>query len=61
MSSTLTVTDGVSTANITLLGQYTAASFATASDGNGGTLTLHYHPRARRHRATFTARAGLVV
>jgi probable HAF family extracellular repeat protein len=34
---TLTASDGIHTANITLLGQYTAASFATASDGHGGT------------------------
>jgi hypothetical protein len=38
MSSTLTVTDGVHTANIALLGQYTAASFTAASDGHGGTV-----------------------
>ena len=31
------MTDGTHTANITLLGQYTAASFTKASDGNGGT------------------------
>jgi autotransporter passenger strand-loop-strand repeat protein len=36
-SGTLTVTDGSHTANIALLGQYTAASFTKASDGNGGT------------------------
>jgi hypothetical protein len=35
---TLTVTDGTQSANIALLGQYTAASFAMTSDGNGGTL-----------------------
>jgi len=35
---TLTVTDGTHTASIALLGQYMAASFATASDGHGGTL-----------------------
>ncbi len=34
----LTVSDGASTANLTLLGQYSAASFATASDGHGGTV-----------------------
>ena len=37
-SGTLTVTDGVHTASIQLLGQYTASEFATASDGHGGTL-----------------------
>jgi probable HAF family extracellular repeat protein len=35
---TLTVSDGTNTANLALLGQYTAASFAVASDGHGGTM-----------------------
>ena len=35
-SGTLSVTDGTHTANITLLGQYTAASFTSASNGAGG-------------------------
>ena len=35
---TLTVSDGTNTANIALLGQYMASSFAAASDGHGGTL-----------------------
>jgi hypothetical protein len=35
---TLTVSDGTHTASLALLGQYMAASFATASDGHGGTL-----------------------
>ena len=35
---TLTVTDGQHTANIALLGQYMAGSFATSADGHGGTL-----------------------
>jgi hypothetical protein len=34
----LTVSDGVHTADIALLGQYAASSFVTASDGHGGTL-----------------------
>ena len=38
MSGTLTVTDGVNTANITLLGQYMAANFTATSDGHGGTI-----------------------
>jgi hypothetical protein len=38
LSGTLTVTDGVNTANITLLGQYMAGQFTLASDGHGGTL-----------------------
>jgi hypothetical protein len=32
------VTDGTHSANITLLGQYTAANFNIATDGHGGTL-----------------------
>ena len=35
---TLNVTDGSHTANILLLGNYTASSFTTASDGHGGTF-----------------------
>jgi autotransporter passenger strand-loop-strand repeat protein len=38
LSGTLTITNGVSSASITLLGQYTAGQFTTASDGAGGTL-----------------------
>src|SRR5215470_14456246 len=38
LSGTLTVTDGVHTANITLLGQYVAGQFTSANDGRGGTL-----------------------
>jgi hypothetical protein len=35
---TLSVSDGTRTANIALLGQYMAGSFATSADGHGGTL-----------------------
>ncbi|WP_441237400.1 beta strand repeat-containing protein [Bradyrhizobium sp. 930_D9_N1_4] len=35
---TLTVTDGVHTAALQLLGQYSAADFALAADGNGGSI-----------------------
>ena len=38
LGGTLTVTDGVHTANIALLGQYMASEFAAVSDGHGGTL-----------------------
>jgi hypothetical protein len=34
---TLTVSDGTHSANIALLGQYAAGSFAAAGDGHGGT------------------------
>ena len=39
---TLSVTDGVHTANITLLGQYDSAGFQTEADKNTGTL-ISYH------------------
>jgi len=39
----LTVSDGTNTANLALFGQYTAASFAMATDGSGGTL-IHDPP-----------------
>jgi hypothetical protein len=38
LGGTLTVTDGVHTANIALLGQYMASEFALSNDGHGGTL-----------------------
>jgi hypothetical protein len=38
LSGTLTVTDGVNTTNITLLGQYMASQFTMTSDGHGGTV-----------------------
>lgn len=34
----LTVSDGVDTADVTFVGQYSAASFALTSDGNGGVM-----------------------
>jgi autotransporter passenger strand-loop-strand repeat protein len=37
-SGTLTVTDGTHTANLTLLGQYSAHDFSLSSDGFGGTI-----------------------
>ena len=35
---TLSVSDGTHTADLALLGSYMASSFATSSDGHGGTL-----------------------
>jgi hypothetical protein len=35
------VTDGVHTANIALLGQYSAGSFTTAADDTTGTLLTY--------------------
>ena len=37
-SGTLTVSDGVHSAHVTLLGQYVTAQFTSATDGHGGTL-----------------------
>ena len=37
-SGMLTVSSGTQVANLTLLGQYTAAQFQLAPDGHGGTL-----------------------
>jgi hypothetical protein len=37
---TLSVSNGSQSVNIALLGNYMAAAFVTASDGNGGTLVL---------------------
>jgi autotransporter passenger strand-loop-strand repeat protein len=37
-SGTLTVTDGTHVANLTLLGQYSTASFGLSNDGHGGTM-----------------------
>ncbi|MCA5244954.1 hypothetical protein K1S22_26955, partial [Klebsiella pneumoniae] len=37
-SGMLTVSDGTLTAQLTLLGQYSAAQFTSATDGHGGTL-----------------------
>jgi hypothetical protein len=46
-SGTLSVGDGVHTANIQLLGNYIAAAFTTASDGHGGTFVeTQLHPVA---------------
>ncbi len=37
---TLTVSDGVHTDHVTLIGNYLASSFTTSSDGHGGTLVV---------------------
>ena len=41
-SGTLTVSDGTHTANLALLGNYTAGSFAMSVDGHGGTLIRRF-------------------
>lgn len=38
----LTISDGVNSASLALLGQYSAASFALASDGHGGTMITEH-------------------
>jgi hypothetical protein len=40
----LTVSDGAHTANVALLGQYSASSFVSAGDGHGGTLINDLQP-----------------
>src|SRR5262249_25140642 len=50
LSGTLTVTDGAHTAQIALLGQYTAGEFSAKSDGRSGTLiTAPGRVPARNH------------
>ena len=49
---TLTVSDGTHTANIALLGQYTAASFVMSADGFGGTLIHDLPPATLTHTLT---------
>ena len=44
---TLTVSDGVNSANLALIGNYTAGSFAMASDNQGGTLITDPPPLAQ--------------
>jgi hypothetical protein len=44
LSGTLTVTDGTHTANLTLLGQYSAANFSLSSDSHGGTIVTDPPP-----------------
>ncbi|SFJ27870.1 calcium-binding protein, partial [Bradyrhizobium sp. Gha] len=41
---TLSVSDGVHTANVAILGQYTADDFEIAADGSGGTLIKSHDP-----------------
>ncbi len=43
-SGTLTVSDGVHTAAITLLGQYMATAFQPGSDGGVGTAVTYHVP-----------------
>jgi hypothetical protein len=47
----LKVSDGIHTANIALLGNYMASTFATASDGHGGTLITE-HPLNQQPQLT---------
>ena len=48
----LTASDGTHTANIALLGQYTAASFVMSADGFGGTLIHDVAPATLTHTLT---------
>jgi hypothetical protein len=47
-SGTLTVTDGVHTAQLALLGTYAVGNFKTAADGHGGTLITRSTGRQQR-------------
>ena len=49
---TLTASDGTHTANIELLGQYMASSFAMSADGVGGTLIHDLAPATLTHTLT---------
>jgi hypothetical protein len=44
-AGTLTVSDGVNTANIVILGQYSGAGFTTSVDNSGGTLVTYRDPQ----------------
>jgi hypothetical protein len=46
-SGTLTVTDGLHSANIALLGNYLASTFATSSDGHDGTNVIQHATTAQ--------------
>lgn len=43
-AGTLTISGGVGSASISLLGQYAAAGFTLSSDGAGGTLVTYSPP-----------------
>ena len=49
---TLSVADGTHTADIALLGQYTAGSFVMSADGFGGTLIHDLLPATQTHTLT---------
>ena len=48
----LTVSDGIHTAALTLLGNYVAESFAAASDGHGGTTITEPNQSAQQLLST---------
>jgi hypothetical protein len=43
---TLTVSDGVHSANILILGQYSGAGFTASIDNGGGTLVTYHDPHS---------------
>jgi hypothetical protein len=57
-SGVLTVTDGVHTARITLIGAFVGSTFTAASDGNGGTVIVN-NTMAPGAAAFVAAMAGL--
>ncbi len=55
---TLSVSDGVQSAQIALLGQYTAASFGLANDHHGGTMVVFEPPQSANQSLLSTPRHG---
>ncbi len=58
-SGVLTVTDGVNTAHIKLIGNYTTSTFTVASDGSGGTLVSDPASHSASASRLVSAMAGL--
>ena len=49
----LTVTDGINSVNLSLVGNYLSSTFGTISDGNGGTIV--YDPPGQPQISSTTA------
>ena len=54
----LTISDGAHSATISLLGQYSAAGFQTASDQHGGAIVTYSEPTASQDHPVFSARTA---
>jgi hypothetical protein len=55
-SGVLTVTDGTTTANVQLFGQYVTAGFGAGHDSGGGTLITYVPPTTHAHQLAITGR-----